>query len=562
MGRGDLVFINTTINNGGDALAENIDVEFYDDFDGEITTIFTEVIPSLAPGEEFNISFEYSWNSVDDRGIHNISVMVDPDDKIPEMPPDGEDNNEGYLVINVISQPDLAFRYSTDIWFSEIYPIVNNSFDINANVWNIGDIDADNVTVSFYDNTTGTPELLGSDEIDVPANPYISVQATLEVEFAVARIYNILVVIDEDNNIPEVDEDNNELDRSVNVRGPSDLHIDSLVFIHNGELVTEGVDDRTTVTIRADVWNLGDIFETSVRVDFLDVDNGDAVIGTYTIPSIDGLAHEYAQITWEANCNGNGLSWTRTISAVAQSGANEDPGGQSNDLDATITVTDRRPDLQFEDVELLIYTDIPENTRFSIDVNFTNNGDNAAESFSVDVYDGVESDENWLGNRTVAILNSDQYTIITVQCNGLDGLGAHTLIIAVDPDKNATDTVPGYTFDLVGQIEEFNENNNDGTLSVNVVIPSMLAIIDSPTAETEHMTSDTPTDILVIGRVVRLDSPTTVMEGISLTIQIEDSDGNIVGTAHSNVTDDSGMFIVFLENPNAVGTYTIRVSGN
>jgi ribosomal protein L40E len=559
IGRGDIVLINTTVNNTGDSIAKNILVRFNDTFNGVNTTIYETTIPELqpigSPNNTCNISFSYSWVESSKIGVHNVTVMVDPNNAILEQPPDGELNNNNSVNITVGQQADLTFQFYSDVWFSESYIVVNRTFTIVANVWNTGDIAANNVTVSFYQGEGG--RLLGNTTINVPAiSASTPAYLTVTGGFNLSGTYLIYVVIDGLNNVTEVSElnNNNTPGHSLRIWMPSDLTIDLLEFIVDGTPELD-IYNRTSGTLRARVLNSGEMPE-SPFVDFYDGTTAN-LIGTVQLPALDGGDYDYAELPWIATCNA--LTQNHTLIAEARLGAYENPTGLSNLFQSWLIVTDDRPDLWVDSEEILPVgtTQIPENTEFELNVTFVNSGINAALNVTVSVYDGVADDDHWLGSATLARLEgSGRTATMTVTCDGVSGVGDHTLLIVADPDTNFTDSVTGYpALNLTGSVEEYDESNNDDTLDISVVLPPLTLRIILPATGDNTWEIGEASQILVAVQVVRTDAQSVGVEGVTVTATMSQTDQS--GT---NVSTSGGEAIIILPVPSTVGNYTITVS--
>lgn len=578
VGRGDVVNIGTIINNIGDATANNIDVWFNDTFEGESEIIYLETIETLAPGENVSISFEYKWDSVSELGLHNITITVDPLNDIPEMDPDGENNNHNWTEITVTSQPDLAILYYGDVSFSETYSLVDTDFDIMANIYNIGDINATDVVVSFYDTQLG---LLGNVTIpNIEPNPTAPVVATLaDVSYDTSGSYYIYIAIDEANTISEVSEVNNNNSvsplsvRYLRIWENAILNIEVLDIIVGTDLVgynlgggvpTTECDFRTEVTLRARVWNLGELHASNVQVEFFD---GGASIGTSSIvSSITRNNDAYIMIIWEATSSG--LSQVHTITAQATG-----TDLVSNIATQTLTVSDNRPDIEVvSSVVANGITEIVDSETFPVNVTLTNNGE-AASSIRLEIFRS-ESDylnttvarleesnpdihEGRLGNETISSLASGATTVYTITCAALI-VGEYDLFVVVDLDYNKTDYVTfiDTDYNIVGEIEEYNEANNNYTITdVTVIMPDLLAVIVLPTFPGCDWDLGETESIIISGRIVREDSTNIGISDIPITITC--SDGQEVTTQ----TGLGGSFNVNLDAPAVIGNYTITVDG-
>ncbi|MCK5024674.1 MAG: hypothetical protein KAR56_03565, partial [Thermoplasmata archaeon] len=581
VGRGDLVNIGTIINNIGDATANNIDVWFNDTFNGKSTIIYFKTIDTLAPGETFNISFEYEWANADTLGQHNITVTVDPMNRIPEQMPDGEANNYESRFINVTAQPDLAILYYTDVSFSETYSLVDTDFNIMANVYNIGDDNATDVVVSFYDDVNG---LLGSVTIaNIVPNPTTPVVATLTgISYDTNGSYYIYVVIDEANTIPEVNENNNNNSvsplspRYLRIWGNATLDIEVLDIIAGTDIVgynlgggvpTISCDFRTMVTLRARVWNRGELHVSNVRVEFWD---GGVSLGTSSIvSSIINGNDAYLMITWEATAAG--LSEVHTLSARATGTAGIDL--TSNIATQILTVNDNRPDLEIDSVGLANgMTDITDSETFPVNVTLTNNGETSS-SFNLEIYrsesdylnttvarleqNNSDTSLGRLGNMTIDTLTGGATANYTITCAALTE-GDYDLFVVVDLDYNKTDYVTylGSNYFIQGDIEEYNELNNNATLAdVTVILPDLVAVIVLPSYPGNDWVVGETESIIISGRIVRADNTNIGISGISITITL--SDGQTISTQ----SGFGGNFNVNLSAPENVGNYTITVDG-
>lgn len=560
-GRGDEVRINATVYNHGASTAYNVLVWINDTFEGETDIIRTFNIPSLAAnGGPYEIDFNYSWADADDLGVHTISIDVDPNDVIMEQ---DETNNKNSTLVTVGPRPDLAFLHASDIWFSAPYPnvVVNAAFTVYADVYNEGDIAANDIDIEFYYSnvSVGPWTIFGNDTIgNLTANTYTTAEADLPDGLDPSGRYWILVEIDRNDDIDEVNETNNNLTRWLDISPRSDLYPDLIQFIEDGSVVTETW-NRTEITIRARVWNSGGITETNVRVDFWD---GLTVIGSDVIPAIISGQFEYAELDWLALIDTPGsLSDVHSITAEVDMGSFEPPnGGQPNTLTEDITINEDRPDLEILSANILEYTDLPENTDFTLNVTVENGGVNSATNLTVVVYDYGITRDNLLGSLELDDLDGGETVTVEIDCIGVPGLGLHNFTIIVDPEVDLNDTVSfnGITFNKTGANEELDESNNIEVLPVTVVLPDLMIIINipGPLAESNAIEIGTRDIIDVAGTVVRTDNPTLGVSGIDLTIVIDE----VTGSTITITSVAGGSFTAGITPPIDPAVYTVRVS--
>jgi len=568
VGRGDMVFINTTINNTGDAEAHDIDVWINDTFEEVVLETFHFEIEELEPGEHENISFEHKWDSIDDLGVHNLTVTVDPLDDILEG---NEDNNIGWTEVNITSQPDLAIQWYYDVSASEAYPLNNTDFEIMVDVWNLGDVNATDVMVSFYDDVNG---YLGNVTIgNIEPNPDVPSVASLTVNYDANGVYFIYVAIDEADLISEVDETNNnnsEWPWRLQIWENPDLNIDVLDIIEGinpidyglggGVPVTE-CNNRTMVTLRARVWNIGELHASNVNVQFWD---GTQNIGTTSIVSsiIQGN-YEYMMFTWEATTAGS----PHNLRAIAYA-----TGLTSNEGTQTLTVNDDRPDIALTNISLSYdVAELTDSQDFDVNVSLANNGISTASDIGIHIYSsesmwqstqilqdlGLNQYMGRIGNYTVSTLAGGNSRTVTVPCEGLDD-GPYDLFIYADTELNTTDQVTynGVDYNLYGDIEESNEINNNGTLAITVVMPELMVSLVTPAMPDNSWGIGETSEILVTGNVVRVDNPNVGVSGVFVDIGIDDQ-----GDPITVETGSGGLFTIGLTAPDTEGNYTVTVTG-
>ncbi len=579
VGRGNTVLINATVTNEGDATATNAAIRFQDIFNGQTTQIYTDIKDFLAPGQEWAVSFPYTWSSVSQIGWHNLTVMVDPNLAIKEQ---DETNNDDYLLIEVTSQADLAMLQYTDVRASETYPLINHTFDLYANIWNQGDINATDVLVSFYANGA----LLGNaTAAEVPANPAIPTVVTLPVIFTQNGTYEIEVYIDALDDVSEVNEANNNNTAwplILRVYQFPDLFLQTLQVIDStnlvelanggGTAITETY-NRTHVALRARVGNRGDLYASQVFVRFYDgpVTPTAIPIGTSNIiPSISTGNYAYATFIWEALTDD--LEEVHTINAIAYAAA----GLVSNQLSQTLTIYDNRADLEIVEIALANdATTVTGNTVFNLNVTITNNGLWTAEDVAVDIYSSMDnynsSKAAWnsgnkvpigrIGNATITTLVMGETEILSIRCTGID-TGDNELFIFVDTDLNNTDAIEyDDVTHLIGDVEEYDETNNNISWPVTALMPPLFIDIQIPLNRsvggvwTQVFTEGKVQTVQISGYVLRQDNANIGVPDVPVTVTVE-------GLNPVDVTTTSGGFFSTTMAVSTTGNYSVEVSGN
>jgi hypothetical protein len=176
----------------------------YDDEDEKWEAIDTVFIEELYVGESKVVSVV--WNTSCEAGRwHTIRALADPHETMDEA---REDNNFAYYNGGIENLPYLeiyVYPNCPDITPTEISFSDQGDLErlITATIQNIGGLNATNVTVEFWDNTTN--ESIGTREIDFLRGKHGSTQVSIPYNFTTFGTYEIRVDVDPDNQINETD---------------------------------------------------------------------------------------------------------------------------------------------------------------------------------------------------------------------------------------------------------------------------------------------------------------------------------------------------------------------
>ena len=287
------ITISANVQNIGGTQANHVLVSFYDD--GQL--IGNTTIPWIPEkGESRTASINYSFPT---SGWHIINATVDVVKNITEA---DEGNNWGTGRIYVhLPSADLALS-SSDITFSNSTPTVGDTINIYATVHNIGETDAYNVTVEFFDEDTRIASLITIPRINANAQETVDVSwnATLD------EWHRIKVVVDGNNTIPESNENNNRATRYIYVSPEvgADLYMDQ-TLLHSEDIIFSNTCPALgeNVTIYATVHNIGEVIAQNVTVIFYvdDVQLGSPKI----IPSVPVGGNETVSTRWIASQAGS-----------------------------------------------------------------------------------------------------------------------------------------------------------------------------------------------------------------------------------------------------------------
>jgi hypothetical protein len=178
---------------------------------GYIVSNTTPVDLNLA-SFEFALGFKLDKDAFSSDSWHITINMVD----------DAGNNVSKTTMIAVKEMPDLTLN-SSGISFSPTSPGEGDLVNITAMIHNIGGVDADNFTVSFFDGTF----LIGNDTISVGAN---SNEIAMIEWTAVSGDREISVIVDSENKISESNETNNKASKVIYVRPISPCYIATATY--------------------------------------------------------------------------------------------------------------------------------------------------------------------------------------------------------------------------------------------------------------------------------------------------------------------------------------------
>lgn len=293
---GEIIDICAEIWNIGIVEAFNVSVHFYDSYGGGSWILIGETwIPIVLPGiPEFAC---ISWMAIP-AGNHTIKVQVDPYDIIEEM---DEGNNEAYAFIWVEGeQPWLPDLMVFDIIFSNPHPFEGEIIDICAEIWNVGTVEALDVTVHFYDFYEPLPVFIGETWIPIvfPLIPELTCISWIAMP---AGNHMIMVQVDPYNIIEEIDEGNNEAYMPIWVEreqpGFPDLRVTREDISFSDDMPGEG----DTITICAMIHNIGSADAYDIMVWFEDVyETSETLIGDVLIWMLGSGTSTEVCIDWVA----------------------------------------------------------------------------------------------------------------------------------------------------------------------------------------------------------------------------------------------------------------------
>jgi len=127
---------------------------------------------------------------------------------------DGEEfERQAFTTVWVEQYPDLTLT-SSDIYFSKDLPLPGENVTINATIHNIGDADANNASILFYDGDPMNGTTIGEDVVNVSVNATANASVSW---IAKAGVHEIYVLISPYNEFLEENYTNNKAFKSISV---------------------------------------------------------------------------------------------------------------------------------------------------------------------------------------------------------------------------------------------------------------------------------------------------------------------------------------------------------
>ena len=305
---GDSVTLNATILNNGTADARGVMVQFVD-ATGETPVPIgpPQTVAEVAAGSSGIARMTYDTagtcaappSSTATGCERKIQVIVDPNNFIPES---NEADNRATRALTVTPAPaPNLYVSSSHIGFDPSPANAGAQVTVYATILNIGDADASDVVVQFFDATSSsqTTPIGQPQSIDlIPAGGSGRVQVTFDTSgFDADR--RIKVDADPNNFIAESKESDNSTTKTLDIVPPASPNL----TLPTGNVgvspltPTEGDEVRLTAT----VLNRGSVDATDVLVQFLDATSSPAVpIGQQqTIASIPAGSSGVAEVTFD-----------------------------------------------------------------------------------------------------------------------------------------------------------------------------------------------------------------------------------------------------------------------
>jgi subtilase family serine protease len=407
-----------------------VDIYLGDPDSGGIKISNTTRLGSIEPNKYGNAYAEISFNDVGTYDIY-VTAATDLDSDLS--------NNEVLTVLEIFNFPDLTISAEGITFLPGTEVAKGVEVTIQASVYNIGDANARNVDVDFYNgDPAGSGTLIGTQTVEIVsgrgAQPVL-----VEQKFTVGTtgIQNIYVVLDSPNNTRELNEDNNRAFNTFKVLKEPDLYIKSDYITLTGDKVGHIMQDET-ITINATVENIGETTAGTFDINFYFKSPAN-LIGTQTVlVNLLPNTKTSVEVQWNPHEVGtnNMLVWVDQADQVL-----EIDDADNNQVLYPFRVFSK-PQLSMDDEDLKTdLTTVPTTAYFSqkvmLNATIRNSGESDAASFWVQFYDGNPAEDGLIieASKKISGIPAGGDRSVEVEWTAEPG-GEHTIYFKIDTFNN------------------------------------------------------------------------------------------------------------------------------
>ena len=246
---GDTISMNITVQNLGEIKSDFSNITFSFKKEGtndqftEIETVNILVDGNMS-GNNQNVTEDITWDTNGYRGWYIIKVLIK--DSAPSEK--HLNNNEIFERIYIYGKPEMIVY---NITFSKYDPLINEKINIKASIRNLGDNDAKDFNITFYDNEIKEENIINSTTTTV--NGHDSKNITFGWIIPSDGDHTIWVDITDVPN--ESDTTNNNKSAIIHVNTHPDFKLtdkDNITFSNNAP------DEDDVITIFASITNIGE----------------------------------------------------------------------------------------------------------------------------------------------------------------------------------------------------------------------------------------------------------------------------------------------------------------
>jgi subtilase family serine protease/ribosomal protein L40E len=384
---------------------------------------------------------------------HSVTFYAPEDISLGVMPytePLGRNATYATMTISG-ARPDLRIS-PTGVTVDPINPMNHQTTIVNATVTNIGAVPAHNVRADFYDEADNIKTPIGTATasiVPVDGSTVISVTWVADEPLDPTQ-HTISVVVDPLKAIPELTPMDLTASRTVTVQSLPDIEVRSdpqEIFTTPSYVIV-----NHTVTLSADIHNIGDKTTPDVAVIFYDVypgknDTIGATIVTGILPGYYGVA----SVSWTPQTSG-----THTVYVVANGDGLVTEINYNNDNGSKSFTVLTPPDIELSGIQFNPPTNVPGGDTVYVTVTMRNTQTAPVSNVPVSLFLNAPTGtpvETVTPSDTLASNNAITVTLSYVTPN-VESLTPLTLYVVANPD---------------GTIEEISYVNNVQFGTVNLL---------------------------------------------------------------------------------------------
>ncbi len=208
------VTLQAKIRNIGSAEATNVRVEFLD----YGTSIGNDMIPIIQSSGSALATVDWTATS---SGPHEITVIAYTENLTIENTDYNWDNNEASITKSVLSVPDLMVD-STSVMGLGTPPNVTQAkpFTFTVRVYNLGQSSVSSFAIDAYIDSTADPSIAGLTDLSIGGDTYSDYELSVLNGLPDTGTYDLIVVVDATDQVPEGNETNNDVTISLLVVPP------------------------------------------------------------------------------------------------------------------------------------------------------------------------------------------------------------------------------------------------------------------------------------------------------------------------------------------------------
>jgi ribosomal protein L40E len=276
--------ISAEVRNLGIAVAYDVQVDFTDKNDDYTSQFASVVYPSIAPHPTESVLVNATWIAEPPLmpRFHTMIAEVDPLNTIIET---DEAPAIGSGVVFVQNLPDVMIVPESSIYVTPHAPIVDTECMLNVVVANIGDNNAVNFVVAFYNASLEevAPEnLIGEVVVPFMSSDTGNIVVSVAWTPTVVGEHTLSAIVNEAMSYPEISYANNNISAEITVYDYPDMELTSISFVSSPSTIAGG----DSVVVRVEMVNNEDspVMNPVVAL-YVDDPDGDEY-ANYTYPGI------------------------------------------------------------------------------------------------------------------------------------------------------------------------------------------------------------------------------------------------------------------------------------